>query len=120
MQHFEVKQGKSTYTFYCDSRGTRHGFKHVCELYVDGYHDADATCYYLNRTWECYKYQSAMLAAIGNLIEQHTQRLMEQFKDENGYARMTAKRCDEFQRVLDADEIMQELQAVEQKVNEGF
>lgn len=120
MQHFETEQNGNIYTFYCDSRDTRHGFKHVCELYVNGYHDADGVCYYLNRTWESYQYQSVMFDAIDSLIDRHKNRLMEQFKDEHDYSRMTAKRREEFEKVLDTDDTMKELQQVEQKVREGF
>ena len=50
-------------------RGTGSGFVHETELYIDGWQATEARCYYINRTWERYSYQSVMLEAVHKLQE---------------------------------------------------
>ena len=48
---------------------TRSGFFHESKLYFDSELLSSAKLSYLNRTWECYPYQSAMKQAVRNAIE---------------------------------------------------
>lgn len=73
-------------------RGTRSGFAHDTTMFIDGRKVAEATCHYLNRTWECYTYQTVMLKAVYELIEQETEYLKNRFLKINGYKKMTAQR----------------------------
>lgn len=50
--------------FVNDTRSTRSGFKHVSTMFINGSEYGTATAYYLNRTWERYRYQTAMLKAV--------------------------------------------------------
>jgi len=43
---------------------TRNGFKHVADLYIDGDLMDSTKVNYLNRTWESYDYQSALIRLI--------------------------------------------------------
>ena len=65
-------------------RGTRSGFMHETELYIDGWQAGAARCYYINRTWERYSYQSVMLQAIHNLQEEETNREKNRFRQQHG------------------------------------
>ena len=51
------------------SFGTRNGFAHTSELFVDNELKASVKCNYLNRTWEAYTFQSAMKQAVSVAIE---------------------------------------------------
>lgn len=54
--------------FVNESAGTRSGFKHSTDLYINGYIPAiSETLHYINRTWEAYQYQSVMLSAVYSL-----------------------------------------------------
>lgn len=96
---FEVA-GK-TFTFVCESRNTRNGFAHDCNLFVNGYNDFSATCYYLNRTWEKYRYQSVMRRAVANMREYYIDCIKCGFMYEHDYSRLTAKRRIELNAVID-------------------
>ena len=92
-----------------DSRGTRHGFAHDAEItvYPDngtfcGY-SVSAHCYYLNRTWERYTYQTVLQRACHNAMECRADELLAAYKTDNGYQRMTKKRAAEFTETLKAD-----------------
>lgn len=69
--------------FVNQSRDTRHGFAHDTTMFVDGREMTSATCHYLNRTWECFQYQSVMLTAVRQMIncieKQNENKLKELF-----------------------------------------
>ena len=82
-------------------RGTRSGFVHETELYIDGWNAAAARCYYINRTWERYSYQSVMLEAVHKLQEEETAREKAYFLQVNGYKNMMASRRAAFAEYLE-------------------
>lgn len=116
MQIFKISHNDKEYEFVCNWGNTRNGFKHTCNLFINDRLKGNATCHYLNRTWECYEYQSVMLRAVGILMEQHEEFLKDVFKSENGYEKMTKKRKEEFEKILDADEKMIEYKAIREKL----
>ena len=88
------------YTFFCRSRGTRNGFAHDCQMV-----DADtwttvgrATRQYLNRTWECWDFQSVILDAIDAAKAREYDWIKNCMMTANGWSRMTAKRREEMER----------------------
>ena len=56
-------------------------FVHETELFIDGWQAADARCYYINRTWERYAYQSVMLEAVHKLTEAEIEREKQLFRN---------------------------------------
>lgn len=71
-------------TFVNTWRGTRSGFMHETELYIDGWAATAAKCHYINRTWERYSYQSVMLEAVHKLQQEETEREKRRFKLQHG------------------------------------
>ena len=90
-------------TFVNKSYDTRSGFKHVTNMFTNDYGEGTNTCYYYNRTWECYRYQTVMCGCVRNLIEIRIENLKSNFKFENGYLKMTAKRNEEFEKYIAND-----------------
>lgn len=86
--------------FVCESENTRHGFKHVVE-FIDNGHEYKATCYYINRTWEKYRYQSAMIKAVNEALWCVQTRIEYELKILNGWKKITAKRRDIIEREFD-------------------
>lgn len=120
MQIFKTSHNGNEYEFICEWADTRNGFKHECRLFVNNHFETSATCHYYNRTWESYNYQSVMLRAVGILMEHHENFLKDVFKSDNGYKQMTAKRKEEFEKILAADSLMLELHEVKEKLHKGF
>lgn len=96
------KEGK-LYTFICKSRNTRNGFAHECDLFVNGQFINENTCYYLNRTWEYYEYQTVCIGAINKAIEHEKRILTYNFKSVHSLQRLSKKRKEELQQVFDHD-----------------
>ena len=92
--------------FVNESLDTRHGFKHVTTMFINNCEYGRNTCYYLNRTWECYRYQTVMRGCVYMLIENRIGNLKSNFKNRNGYLKMTAKRNEEFENEIKDDDIL--------------
>lgn len=70
--------------FINNCRSCPSGFVHETDLFIDGWQAADARCYYINRTWERYAYQSVMLEAVHKLQEWEMEREKCRFRQQNG------------------------------------
>lgn len=92
------------YTFVCESRNTRSGFAHDCALYYDECEISKASCYYYNRTWECYQYQSVMKCAVNKRMDEIENRSLKRFKELRNYNKMTEKRKEEFKEYLNINQ----------------
>ena len=72
-QVFKVVLNDKTYNFTCFAQGTSYGFRHVCYEGLIAYPYRGlkplAKCNYLNRTWECWQYQSVLREAIEKLYK---------------------------------------------------
>ena len=87
-------------------RGTRSGFMHETELYIDGWHAGAARCYYINRTWERYSFQSVMLEAVHKLKEEETAREKRNFKDAAGIKNLMERHKPAFMEYLAKNETL--------------
>ena len=93
-------------------RGTRSGFNHETVMFVDGHRWGENTCHYINRTWECYTYQTVMCGVVYDLEERRKYELKEQFKQEKGYAKITGKRKEELEAFYAQDEELKFLEEI--------
>ena len=89
--------------FVCDSRNTRNGFAHDATLFVNDCRVSDGHCYYLNRSWESWVYQSACLCAVSNAIADRTARLKSDYKAANGLSRIAGKHKDALAAIISHD-----------------
>ena len=53
-------------TIFCQSRKTRNGFAHDCAIPAL---KVRATCHYLNRTWECFAFESVIHVAFDKYLK---------------------------------------------------
>lgn len=84
--------------FVNQSRNTRHGFAHDTTMFVDGCEIESATCHYLNRTWECYQYQSVMCSAVRKMIDYIERQNENKLKEIYGWKKMTPPRKEELKQ----------------------
>lgn len=54
------------FSVVCESQSTRNGFRHVATLLRNGNEFARAKCTYLNRTWECYQFESVLYKIVND------------------------------------------------------
>lgn len=101
IRKFEI-DGKAV-EFVNEYRNTRYGFAHDTHLFVNGHEYKEATCHYINRTWERYAFQSVMRQAVYLCKEDRENYLKDVFKTNKGYVKLTAKRAEEFKAFLEMD-----------------
>ena len=95
-QYFAFTFNGKNYEARCTSRSTRNGFAHDCTVRDENYNDiTEATCHYLNRTWECYRFESVLHKAISQIAEEQAEAIVEQWKEDNGKTRISAKKREE-------------------------
>lgn len=105
--------------FVCESGDTTHGFKHTATMFENGFNVGSHTTYYLNRTWECFRYQTAMLGCIRTIQDDLVEFLKSKFKSEKGISRMTAKYKTEFEEMLKTNTKYNFYEELYKKVNRG-
>ena len=91
MELIEKKTGNTIWQFYCESYGNRSGFVHHVELYKGKFSSiavSTAHIQYYNRTWEHYRYQTAMLSCISKMKERILKSGVDFWKKENGKTRI--------------------------------
>lgn len=99
---------------------TRNGFYHTTTLFENGYKIANHKCNYINRTWECYTYQTVMLCAVGDLIDSRKAKITADYKRENGIKRLTASKKTEVEKIIKQDKRIKELQMLRQELKGNF
>lgn len=88
--------------FYNKAQSTRTGFAHVSSVFTsDGVALTTARANYINRTWERFTYQTSMLNAVHEMVEELTSIFLNRFKEEHGVNRMTPKNKDLFKQFLE-------------------
>lgn len=93
------------YEFICRSWGTRSGFAHGCEMVdMENYTImADNKVFYLNRTWECWDFQTAIKGAIGKAMAERREIITDRVRDVNGWKKITKQRREALDRALAID-----------------
>lgn len=112
MEIRKITVNGNEYEFVNDSRSTRHGFAHDTTLFKNDYVIRRASCHYLNRTWECYRYQTVMKHCVNNLIDSEYEDFIADYKAENNIKRLTAEKRAEADRVFETLETVKELREV--------
>lgn len=88
MKIFEYKN----YKIVAESWETYKSWGHKATLFKGDNELTNSRVRYLNRTWECYQYQSVILDAIYEAIKRRQTRLVDDYKTYNNVVRMTKRR----------------------------
>lgn len=100
---FKSKKLKK-YMFVNESVGTRSGFKHISKLFYNDYEIIENVAHYINRTWECYTFQTSMCGAVYTLIENRKEAIKRDYKEKNNIKRLTEKTKKELEKIYKSDE----------------
>ena len=103
MKYIKFEVNNREIVFVCEARDTRSGFAHDATLIVDGNQWGKASCFYLNRTWESWSFQSACQQACYEKIDRLAGWIKDAYKDEHGLTRVCGSRKDEVKALIDSD-----------------
>jgi len=108
-----VKVGDKEYMFYNRTEGTRSGFKHITQCFVNDVLKHSHKVCYLNRTWESYHYQTVMKGCIASMINDRQEYINANYKRENNLVRISSKKAKEaINELSNNDAILIELNKV--------
>lgn len=114
IKRYEVNGNK--YEFVCEYFETYRNWGHKVCLLKNGRELQKAKCIYINRTWENYRFQTCMLKALSQEIEEQIEELKARYKRENNINRMSKKHNEKLEEVIETDNYMQELVEVRKQV----
>ena len=100
------------FTFTCKHINKREGFKHDVTLIHNGTYVSDGVSHWINRIWELYEYQKAMINATNNYMNTFEVEITEQYKRDKGIQRLTKKVKQELQLLFNEDKRIQELHSL--------
>ena len=95
-----------------ETKDTRSGFKHVSTLLRGNYEVCTEKCCYLNRTWECYRYQTSMKAVVSKYLQQIKDNIIYYYKQDNNISRLTKKHKEAIEKLLEEDQRVPELREI--------
>ena len=88
----EIKERKTqsgyVWRFVNEFENTRSGFNHKTTLFKGAGEVLTHKAHYINRTWECYTYQTSMRGAVRTLYESELARYIENYKYANEITRL--------------------------------
>ena len=106
-EYATVSNNNSVYRFVCECVDTRNGFTHKVTMFRHNYEILSHKVNYLNRTWECWTYQTAIRGAIYKALEDAKERIKAHFKEVNNLSRITVKRKVELEELYKNNQAIQ-------------
>ena len=116
MKTIKITVNNKEYLFICNWRNTRTGFAHDCNLLIDGIEKSVSHCFYINRTWEVYSFQSVAVEAVDLLIKDREETIKTEYMESHGFKRLTQKRAGGYFDELATDSTITDLKAVKSKL----
>lgn len=89
---------------------TRNGFYHRSVLMWRGHDRNEAKLHYINRTWECYEFQSSMKQAVYNEMELVKNAELKHWKEMFEITRMTKDKRERFEHYLKENNTLKEFE----------
>ena len=101
MKVFSVNFQGEKNSIYCKCENTRNRFKHVATMYYNR-NTYVAVCYYLNRTWECFEYQSVIRKLYYIISDEMKEKAVEEWKTTKGKKRISKTERERIYKDIDA------------------
>lgn len=105
--------------FLCYFRNTRSGFAHDAELFIDGFRYGDATCHYLNRTWERWNFESVCLSVCSSAIERRMATMKDNYKETHGISRLVGEHKEVYELRVKSDDTINLLKAIKEDLSKN-
>ena len=119
MRIFKTSVLDREFEFVCDSRSTRNGFAHDVVLLVDGVEYARDSSFYINRTWESFPFQCAMLRVVANISNHRIGSITDMYRREHNVLRMTPKHKANAMAICNEDIIIRWCDSLNTRINSG-
>lgn len=95
---FSFKANGHNVTILCTYKSGRYGFSHIANLIIDGWGVEEASAHWVNRSWECFHYETAARNVINKRADLLFNITLRHWKESKNVERMTKARKAEFMR----------------------
>lgn len=112
-----TKNGKE-YIIVNEFINTRNGFAHKSTLTKNGYEIESHRVNYLNRTWECYRYETSMRGLINKIMESEQVCYITQYKNNNGILRLKKGQKEQIIKEWQKGAYIQDLMEIKERIND--
>lgn len=110
------------FTFVLETKNTHYGFIHHCYMFEfdRGYSETEkASATYYNRTWEKYRYQSVMLAAVQKRIDHAIAEEKTCFMLANNLKRLAGANKERFEKLVQENGYIIKLQKLKKNLQDN-
>jgi len=96
----------------------RDGFNHFTTLFKNGVERVEHKVHYINRTWECYTFETCMLGAVNTLIDIELDRYIYRYKQDNGIIRFRRGEKEQVINDFKQTDVYKELETLKQAIRD--
>lgn len=96
---------------------TSRAWGHKSTLLKNGYEIDTNKVRYLNRTWECYTYQSCMSGLISNILENNLKNYIIRYKEQHDITRFKKGQKEEIKEEWKEQVYIQDLMEIKERIN---
>ncbi len=111
---------KMSFYFICEWGSTRNGFKHTCNLIVNGLHNVKNVRHYYNRAWESYDYQMVMRGALDTYKSEIEECIKQDVLRKEGKQRLTPTLKKELEKECKGNKTIKAIAKCDAMLNERF
>lgn len=119
-ENVEGVEGLENWSIVNQWASTQHGFKHVSTLFYNNSEVCAEKCCYLNRTWECYTYQTSMKAVVSKYMKEIKDRIIYYYKQDNNIARLTKKHKNAIEQLENDDKRLVQLKEIYKQLENRY
>lgn len=116
MKILKYTRGKNTYEFVCECWETSRAWGHKVTMFFNSKELQLSKIRYYNRTWENWEYQTAILKAICEEIEERKNIIINDYKYNNNIKRL---KIEIKENLVNADLFIRELKELKNNISEG-
>lgn len=99
---------------------TSRAWGHKSTLLKNGYEVDTNKVKYLNRTWECYTYQSCMSSLLSNILYNNFERYVIDYKRQHGIERLKKGQKEKIKEEWEKQVYIQDLMEIKERINGNY
>jgi len=116
VRYKKCKSG-NIWRFVNEGWSTSRAWGHKTTVFKNDYQYEPNKVTYINRTWECYIYQTCMSGAVWQIHSDELNKFIENYKEKNDIARFKRGQKEEVIKMFDATVMGQDLQELKDAIN---
>lgn len=118
---YNINLNNENWLILCKYKSNKNGFSHLVYIYENDLLIGTGRCNYINRTWEMYDYQTTIIKALNNAINNYWLGYIDTFKQDTKIQRLSKNKKELLQQTFELqDYIMTIKKLIELAKNGGL